>query len=116
MQINCKETSSGSLPKAVRDLQNIAFKERERELGLCRLAMRTLRTNLKKKAYNYQNGSYRSYGVKFFSRAPDGAPRAPATNCGLGGSSWTFGETSSLKSEQVAPRGCGIYHIDVFKI
>lgn len=43
-------------------------------------------------------------------------PRALATNCGLGGSGWTFGETSSLKSEQVAHRGYGIHHTDVFKI
>lgn len=68
------------------------------ELGLHSLAMRMLRANVKE-AYNYWKGSYKNYGIKFFSEEPDGAPRALAANCGLGGSGWTLGETSSLKSE-----------------
>lgn len=59
--------------------------------------------------------SYKNYRAKFFPGVPDGAPRALTTNGGLGGSGWTCGEISSLKSEQVAQRGCGIHHKSRFR-
>lgn len=47
--------------------------EKVGELGLYRLAISLLKANLKE-AYNYSKGSYKNYGVKFFSGAPHGVP------------------------------------------
>lgn len=83
------------------------------ELGLWNLALRTLKASLES-TYNSLKGSYKIYGVRFCSGAAhDGH--------------WHYQRLWGLmldirrniftkKSEQVAQRGCGIYHRGAFKI